>query len=1309
MNARASLHHIVALVLTLCCAAPARADDIDIYFNPAANGLQPPATVIVLDLNLLGICDNVLTDPGSSGGTAYGSSNPLGASACFNLRAQTLTSYLTSIGKTPTTVLTTALTTLGPAGLCSLYTTLGLTSPTISSGLLGLGLLGCSTLSLLTNPLLSLTVVANFTSSLVSGLLNPLLSTTLAALPTAVAGAVNTTLAGVGTILADPLSVNNLFSTLGSILNNLVNSRVAILVMHANRGNLTGTPSTYTANDGNAYACQFNDLTYGSSVGATGSRSSTSNSCSNGAYFLFGFRNLVDQTTINTLLTDLQTKLNNLLNPLTLTNALTGLAGAALSSSDLTPPLQNKEGYDEILHYIFGDPVYNGPLAKYDGLTGLLTRDTSIESGGNYVAPSLSCRTVNVLNIDVSDSRAAVDSDSDTDAGTNYFPGVTLRAVATANDPDPGFTNLLTAAGSSTGITRKGNTIQLNSYFVVQNNLSSLTALSNIGANVLNYASAVGLLGLGQSIAQFMQPVLVTDATLLTTSVAGSRSSSTGLLTPAFLPEFRPESSRKPNWAGNVKQLRLQQNATTGAYSFVASNGVAGLSATDGRINPAALTFWTRTSTALLGGAAVDGRTTTLGGAGQNIPGYAYGGGGYPGRVNADAKRKLYYDQVGPAITSLGNLDADTQSVRDDLKVDLGDTGTAASDDTLRRSLLLFARGFDVGTIAAPKGTGSTVSNVVGRPWLLGAVLHSRPVAVNYGARSGYSQTDPDIRVLFGSTDGFLHSVQNGHVGVGSDTVNPSGVETWAFMPRTTMPNLSTLRADAYSASFPYGVDGAPAVLLIDRGTSTTISGGGPADGVIDSNNPNDHAYAFFGLRRGGSNYYGLDITNPDTPTLMWRIGTDGLYSANTSSPGFATGSAAWFAELGQTFSTPAIGSISYINSSNQTVQRSVLLFAGGYSGGVNSSGTRVGKDLNNSRNSATAAQVGVDDTRGNAIYMVDALTGQLIWKAVRSPGSSIVAYDPSTMSFKNPLLADGFASDVTAIDSDGDGITDRLYVGDTGGRVWRADFPSPDRSTWTAGPIASLGRSHTSADATNANDRRFFHAPDFIPSRGQISTTVNGTIVTSIQNFDVVAIGSGDREDPFNTTTGNWFYAIRDRDTVSGKSLTDTTTANGVISSDSDSRLLKQTDLVDLTASCAATSTGVCLSGATLPNGWRLQLTGSGEKTVSVPVTIYNAVVFSTFTPPAASSTSCSPNEGSSKIYGVNLVDSRPYVAQFINDGDGSARSTSANAGIAGEVTGLTPQLLEVNSAAVNLTPPPTYRTFWRERREEEPDRVKQ
>ena len=1261
-------------LMMLCAGLPSRADDIDIYNNPLANTLQPPYTVIVLDLNLLGICNSVLTQTSNP-------NNPDAPQLCLNITSSVvLSDLLASITSNPTQFLSDLLLGSGTTdatraqALCNLYGILGINSPVVALPAVGLVLqlllggvstLTCGTLNFLLGiPLLSAILnplLTGFVGQLVTGLLSPLLTTVVGQLPGAVIGLLNTTFSGI--LNAGQV---NLISLLEAILNNLINTNVAIMVSHADRSNATGSPGS---------TCSFAEV-----ASIPGVRRTTAG-CSNGAYMLVGFTPLVNQGSVTTLLSRVTTLLTNTLNPTNLLNSVTALLSTAVTTpTQLLPPYQGKEVYAELMHYLAGKDVYNAPLARWDGLTGLLTRDTTIElANGNYSKPALECRTANVLNVMLTNNIRDGESDATLRA---YLPGLPATGPITLGD-------VVRQTSSPNSFKDKDNNdINLNSFFLIQNLLTSTATLANTGATVLGYANSLGLLGLGQSFASLLKPTLVVDASLVSAVVATSRTSTSGLLEPSFFAQFQPKAGQRPSWTGNVKRLQYARNSA-GALAFRDASGTAAI-ASDGRIASSALTVWTNGSQ--LGGASADGRNTQLGGAGQNIPGYQFGGGGNPGRINADGRRLLFYDSLSAGnVPSLAALDADSQTVRDALKTDLGVTGTATADDSLRRALLLHARGFNVGTTANPVGTGTGLTGVTGRPWLLGAVLHSRPVAVNYGARSGYTAAAPDIRVLFGSSDGFLHSVRNGTAAA------PSGAETWAFMPRATMPNLKTLRDDQYTPQFPYGVDGAPSVLIIDRGTSSTLAEGGPADGVINASNTNDHAYAFFGLRRGGRYYYGLDITNPDTPSLMWRIGPDGLYSATASSPGLVSGSATQFAELAMTFGAPVVGRIRYRTGSTAAteVTRPVLLFGGGYNGGVNASGVRSGKDLNNSRNAVVTAQVGVDDSSGNALFIVDAVTGELIWKANRSAGTSITAYDSTSRTFRHPLLQDGIASDVSALDTDGDGITDRLYVGDTGGRVWRADFPGTDRSAWTLGPIASLGRSHpvgaAAPDLTNAADRRFFHAPDYAPGRD-----ANG-------GFDAVVIGSGDREDPFNTGTVNALYTIRDRDTISGKTLTDTG-VNGVIASESDSRLIRASGLTDITTACATASSSACAIGATATNGWRLQLPNSGEKAVSAPVTIGSTVSFSTFVPPPVGGTSCSPNEGTSRLYGINLADGRPSVTQFINDGDGNARSTIAKApGIAGEAAALTPQLLVINAETLNTTVPLIYRTFWRERREDE------
>ncbi|WP_428310079.1 pilus assembly protein [Hydrocarboniphaga sp.] len=1219
----------------------ARADDIEIYTNPAANSVKPPYTVIVLDLNLLGICNSVLTQTSNP-------NNPDSPQLCLNItNTIVLSDLLGGLTSNPTAFLTSLLvgsytcttpTTCSSSAnaLCDLYGLLGLVAPVIpipgisyllSLVLGGVTTLTCSTLSfLLSVPLVGSILnglMSGFVGQLIAGLISPLLSTVVGALPSAIIGLLQSTFSGVLN-----LGQVGLIGLLENILNNLINTNVAIMVSHADRSNATGSPAS---------SCAFADL-----ASIPGARRTTSG-CSNGAYMLLGFTSLVDTGTVSTVLTKVGSLLTNMLSPTNLLNSTTALLSTALTTpTQLLPPYQGKEVYAELAHYLAGNDIYNAPLARWDGLTGLLTRDTTIElSNGNYSKPALECRTANVLNIMLTNNIR----DSESDATLrSYFPGLPSGAITLSNvvtqAANPGFTD------------NAGNTIQLRSFFLIQNLLTSMSTLANAGATVLSYVDSLGLLGLGQTAATLLKPVIDVDASLVTPSLTVDLTQPSAVRPEAFFAEFKPDLSQKPRWNGNLKRLRVATDSS-GNYQYYDANGALAI-ASDGRIKTSALTYWTNTS--LLGsGVSADGRSSTLGGAGQKIPGYLFAGGGDPGRVNSDAKRTLYYDKITATSFAINGLDADTQAVRDELKTDLGVTGTTTADDTLRRQLLLYARGFNVGTAATPLGTGATVTGVTARSWMHGALLHSRPVAINYGARGSFTASSPDIRVVYGAADGFMRMVRN------SD-----GVENWGFMPRPVMAQQSVLRENTSVPGLPYGVDGAPAVLLQDRSSS-----GGAADGVIDSGNSNDRAWMFFGLRRSGRYYYGMNLTNPDSPSLMWRIGPDGLYKSS----GLVASSSTLYAELGLTLSNPQIGRMS-VTEGTTTTTKPVVIFAGGYNGGVTSGGTKLGKDYNR----GSDGRVGTDDSVGNAIYIVDAQTGDLLWKAVQGSYSSSTPFNATTKAFAHPLLTNSIPSDVTIVDSDGDGLTDRLYVGDTGGRLWRGDFPGADRTKWTLSPIASLGRHRTS---NVANDRRFFQAPDYAPYRGTTG------------NFDMVTFGSGDREDPLNVTTENYFYAYRDNRTASGLAAASVVTT--------DAALKGQADFTDLTTTCASASTVSCAATSDLSTGWKVKLAGSGEKVLSQPLSASGTAFFATYTPPG-SAQSCTPSEGTSKVYGLALSDSRPTVASFINDGDGSQRSqASTTPGLPGEFNTLTANALAQNASTLKLDTTPAYTIYWRERRGDE------
>jgi type IV pilus assembly protein PilY1 len=1207
---------LAALMLT---AAAAQADDVEIYTNPNLANLAPPSTVLVIDLNLIGICDNVITG-GSSNAGGYNSANPLAAQACINLRAaQTLNTYLTSIGLGASSFLTTVLKSMGAAPLCSLAS--GLNLLTQITGAL------CATVGVLLPSVLN-----NLLGSLVGVLVTPLLAQTLNALPTALLGALDTSLSVAQKLLADPASVNNLADAVGAILNNLLYSNVAIVISHSNRAN-------NGAQLGSGSACNF-----------TVPRRSTA-SCANGAFFLVGFTTLADTATVAALVDKVSNLLGHALAPQNLVPTLFNLIATGLNGDigSLTPPYQGKEIYDEIIHYVTGDALYNAPLGNVsgnlrDGLFSLLSRDTTIDNGSAYLKPSLQCPAINVLNLQITNSSG--DNDSDTDLA-RYFPGVNLQPTS----PASGFANLVNAA-SVNGFTSTSDSslaYSLKSYFVVQETLTSLSALNTVADNLLTYTSTLGLLGMGSQIAQMLQPSLSVNASLLTPSQTVSLTMPGAVRPESYFSLFRPAANQKPRWPGNLKKLRLATDSND-AFQYYDANGATAIAA-DGRIKNNALSYWT--DTLRLGNVTADGRNATLGGAGQMIPGYVYGGGGNPGRANSDGRRKLYYDRIASGSFGIAALDANTATTSAvlELSADLGASaesasvcGAAKSQAQVAQETLLYARGYDTGSSCS--GSKGASSSVVGRDWLHGAVLHSRPVAINYGARSGYTAASPDIRVLYGSTDGYLRLLRN------SD-----GVESWGFMPRVVMSQQKQLRDNRSVASLPYGVDGAPSVLLIDRNTS-----GGGADGVLDASNRYDHVWAYFGLRRSGRYYYAMDLGDPDAPSLLWRIGPDGLYN----SAGLVSGSAADYAELALTFSTPQIGRIN--NASG--VARPVLIFGGGYNGGRDSSGNRVGKDLARGSDGV----IGSDDNFGNALFVVDAETGALIWKATLGSAS----YNAARHTYQSPLLNDSLAADLTIVDSDGDGLTDRVYAVDTGGRLWRGDITGSDVSRWTLAPLASVGR-HRSA--TVADDRRFFHAPDYAPVR-----SFSG-------NYDEITFGSGDREDPTNVATANYFYAYRDGRTASGP-------ATSVATRDAD--LKANQDFVDLSTLCA-TGTPSCTAGKDLSVGWRIKLGSSGEKTFSQPLSSSGTVYFTAYTPPAVNRSACVASEGSSRLYGIALADSRPTVSSFVLSGAAQRSLNSSMPGMPGDVNPLNATAIAANTQSLKLDALLPYTVYWRERRNDD------
>lgn len=462
--------------------------------------------------------------------------------------------------------------------------------------------------------------------------------------------------------------------------------------------------------------------------------------------------------------------------------------------------------------------------------------------------------------------------------------------------------------------------------------------------------------------------------------------------------------------------------------------------------------------------------------------------------------------------------------------------------------LIDWSRGRDVDDENSDGSTDDTRPNIFGDP------LHSKPTTIDYG--------NDDVRILIGTNAGYLHMFQD---------KNDVLKESWAFIPRSLYKIIKPLRDNKEGAKV-YGIDGSMSVFFDD----------GNNDGVV---NGADRVWVFFGLRRGGTEYYGLDITKPNSPKLMWK--------------GPIVGGQGDFKELAQTWSKP---SVTYIDIKGYR-DRPLLVFGAGYDHN---------KDNSNRSN----------DTKGRGIYIVDAETGNKVW-----------ALTPSENGFKGKH---SIASDISLLDSDYDGFIDRLYATDTGGDVWRVDLPSDNpkdaKQPWTHFKFASLGGEGKS------QDRRFFYNSTIARSVfSKVSKTkINGKVITARVDtpFDAVLIGSGNRAKPTSLETNDQLFMIRDENTVTqsfiGNAPDHITQADLMnVNSDPFGKVLDKVDeFVKLEVELAQFK------------GWYYNLQSAGEKSLAASTVIGGVAYFTSYTPPSLEDkvNECEVVSGVGSLYAFHL-----------------------------------------------------------------------
>jgi type IV pilus assembly protein PilY1 len=230
--------------------------------------------------------------------------------------------------------------------------------------------------------------------------------------------------------------------------------------------------------------------------------------------------------------------------------------------------------------------------------------------------------------------------------------------------------------------------------------------------------------------------------------------------------------------------------------------------------------------------------------------------------------------------------------------------------------------------------------------------------------------------------------------------------------------------------------------------------------------------------------------------------------------------------------------------------------------------------------------------------------------------------------------------------DSNGDGDRDRIYVGDTGGQVWRVDL-EPNITT-TAGLIPKVRLfAQVSDDANVAQRRKFFYRPDIVQ--------VTDNIYSNTARYDLITLASGNRADPLNTDVDDIVVALRDRFVNSLPDSDGDGVADADIDGDgTDDPPLSLSDLFDATDFFNA-PTGDDLTGSNglkQADGWYINLEANGEKGLAPPVVLAGRMFFTSYLPEGVVDTStCTISEGTGRLYGVNLLTGAAFPWDMVNN----------------------------------------------------------
>lgn len=563
------------------------------------------------------------------------------------------------------------------------------------------------------------------------------------------------------------------------------------------------------------------------------------------------------------------------------------------------------------------------------------------------------------------------------------------------------------------------------------------------------------------SIMDFVNKVQVpfTATSLGSISVPRDPLDQTQIMTEGFFPMISPfddsqaaANQKKLLWVGNLKKYKI----VDGTLKDINNNAIYVQSGNEQKINSSAKDLW---SFAL---SSDDHSNIKSGGTWNKIP--------VPSTSinpadpsNATSSRNVF-TMDGGSLKKITKSNLATDYSGDDA---LSSTGISVA----QRYALLNYLGHSAGIPQTIPSTllGATINQIAANtpqvPYrFLGGVVHSTPITATKEAKIDATTNSISARteyVVYGSMEGGLHIVDAA-----------TGQELSVFVPKEILTNQhqTLIGENVVGAGLQYGVDAPWAVDNQFKIKNTTT--GSTTTTTYEANILNIYG----GLRMGGQAIYGLNIEKPASPTLLFH----------------KTPSDSDFTEMRQIWSKPTIAEIRLKGE-----RKRVLIFGGGYDASV--------YETANAANPSSSA--------GNALYVVDASNGNLIWKTTSAgTGSKKLTVNSNV---KYSVVAQPVVRDY-----DSDGLADMIYFADLGGQIFRVDLNNLAQMSASVDTNIAVRVKRIAALATSSHTPRFYD---------RLTTAVFGH---GVERFVLVTATSGNRSFPLEgSPEPEKIYGILDYD----------------------------------------------------------------------------------------------------------------------------------------------------------------------------------